>query len=107
MKESLIKIPEEYTYIAAFLTLRCNLSCEFCLNAFDGDFSRKREEISGEEWVKALNKLEPKKDIPITLSGGEPALHQDFIYIINNLKKELNIDILTNLYWDEKDLISL
>ena len=102
MKESLIKIPEEYTYIAAFLTLRCNLSCEFCLNAFDGDFSRKREEISGEEWVKALNKLEPKKDIPITLSGGEPALHQDFIYIINNLKKELNIDILTNLYWDEK-----
>jgi len=41
---------------------------------------------------------------PITFSGGESFLHPDFIYIINNLKPELNIDILTNLYFGEKGL---
>jgi len=96
------KIPEDYTYISAFLTMRCNLSCSFCLNAFDKEFDRKNfKEISGQEWVNALNKIESRPSVPITLSGGEPSLHKDFIYILNNLKPELNIDILTNLHWSE------
>lgn len=98
----IIKIPENYTYISAFLTMRCNLSCSFCLNAFDKNFNRKNfKEISGQEWVNALNKIESRPSVPITLSGGEPSLHKDFIYILNNLKPELKIDILTNLHWSE------
>lgn len=93
-----IIIPETYKYIAAFLTMRCNLKCSYCLNEFDEKFNRKDfKELSGEEWVKSLNKIEPKKNVPITFCGGEPFLHKDFIYIINNLKPELEIDILTNL----------
>lgn len=101
---SLLEIPKEYTYISAFLTMNCNLSCSFCLNEFDEDFSRKGQEISGEQWVNALNKIEPKKGVPITFCGGEPSLHKDFIYILNNLKPSLEMDILTNLQWSEKKI---
>jgi radical SAM protein with 4Fe4S-binding SPASM domain len=97
-----IKIPETYNYIAVFPTMKCNLSCSFCLNAFDKKFDRKNfEEISGEEWVRALNKIDSRPEVPITFSGGEPSLHKEFIYILKNLKSEINIDILTNLYWNE------
>jgi len=102
-REEIIKIPEDYNYISAFLTMRCNLGCSFCLNAFDNKFDRKRfKEIPGQEWVNGLNKIESRPDVPITFSGGEPSMHKDFIYILNNLKQDLNIDILTNLYWNEK-----
>ena len=101
-----IKIPETYKYISAFLTMRCNLRCSYCLNEFDEKFERDtlKEELTGEEWVEALNRIESRPDVPITFSGGEPFLHKDFIYIINNLKEDLNIDILTNLMWGEKGL---
>jgi len=93
-----IKLPEEYNYISAFLTMRCNLSCSFCLNAFDKSFNRKGfKEISGEKWVEGLNRIDSRPEVPITFSGGEVFLHKDFNYILNNLKPELNIDILTNL----------
>jgi len=101
-----LKIPETYKYISAFLTYRCNLKCSFCLNAFDEKFERSKqlEELAGEEWVKALNRIESRPEVPITFSGGEPFLHKDFLCIINNLRKDLNIDILTNLQWGEKGL---
>lgn len=101
--EEVIKIPKDYNYISAFLTMRCNLSCSFCLNAFDKKFDRKGfKELSGVEWIKYLNKIESRPGVPITFSGGEPTLHKDFIEIINNIKPEVNIDLLTNLYWGEK-----
>jgi sulfatase maturation enzyme AslB (radical SAM superfamily) len=96
-----IKIPHTYKYMSAFLTMRCNLNCNFCLNAFDKSFNRESfKEISGEKWVKGLNRIEPSL-VPLTFTGGEPFLHQDFIYILNNLKPELNIDILTNLSYNK------
>ncbi|MFH1607982.1 MAG: radical SAM protein [archaeon] len=99
-----IIIPDTYKYIGVFLTMRCNLNCGFCLNNLKNsqDFNRIRfREISGREWVDALNKIESREDVPVTLSGGEPSLHRDFFYILNNIKPELNIDILTNLQWGE------
>ncbi|MBU0466793.1 MAG: radical SAM protein [Nanoarchaeota archaeon] len=95
-----IKIPEEYNYICAFLSMRCNLKCSFCLNDIDGEFSRNKFiELPGEKWIEGLNRIESRPDVPVTFSGGEPFLHPDFIEIINKLKPELNIDILTNLQW--------
>jgi len=102
-----IKIPESYKYISAFLTMRCNLSCSYCLNNLEKskDFNRKSFlEISGKEWVEGLNRIVTKPEVPVTLSGGEPFLHKDFFYIINNLKPELNIDLLTNLKWGNKGI---
>jgi len=102
MERENINIPKEYKYISAFLTMRCNLSCSFCLNSLgnnDGFNRKKFQEISGKEWVNSLNRLDSRPDLPITFGGGEPFLHKDFIYILNNLKPELNIDILTNLHF--------
>ena len=99
MELKAIKIPDHYNYIAAFLTLACNLNCSYCINRYGSDgFVKKR--LTGQEWVRGLNRIISRDDLPLTLQGGEPSLHKDFIYLINNLKPELHIDILTNLQFD-------
>ena len=94
-------LPEHYKYIAALITMRCNLDCSFCLNAFSSKHFNRRSfsEIGGKYWIEGLNRILPKTGVPVTFSGGEPFLHRDFIDIVNNLKKDLEIDILTNLQW--------
>lgn len=97
-------MPESYNYIGVFLTFACNLQCSYCINYFEQDII-KRKDISGKDWVRGLNRIISRDDLPVTLQGGEPSLHPDFIYIINNLKPELNIDILTNLEFDVEEFI--
>ncbi len=101
-----IKIPQSYKYIACLLTMRCNLDCSFCLNSFSSKhFDRKDfAEIEGEQWVNGLNRISSSPLVPVSFSGGEPFVHKDFIYILNNLRKDLSIDILTNLQWGEKGI---
>lgn len=99
-----IIIPQTYNYIAIFLSLACNLKCKYCINYFEeGKFAKKH--LTGEDWIKGVNRIVSREDIPVTLQGGEPSLHKDFIYILNNIKPELNIDILTNLQFDEDEFI--
>ncbi|MFH1846513.1 MAG: radical SAM protein [Candidatus Omnitrophota bacterium] len=100
-----IKIPETYNYIGAFLTLRCNYMCSYCINYFL-DQKLLMSDVSGEDWVKGVNRLVSRNDLPVTLQGGEPSLHKDFYYIVNNIKPELNIDILTNLSFDADEFAS-
>jgi MoaA/NifB/PqqE/SkfB family radical SAM enzyme len=99
-----ILLPETYNYSAAFLTLACNLTCSYCINNF-GQSVEAKKHLSGEDWVRGINRIESKNDLPITLQGGEPTLHKDFIYILNNIKEGLNIDILTNLQFDADEFI--
>lgn len=97
MKE--IVIPRNYNYIAVFLTLACNYRCSYCINHFEeGRLSSKH--LSGRDFVKGLNRIVARDDLPVTLQGGEPSIHRDFIYIINNIRPDLHIDILTNLQFD-------
>src|SRR3989344_3397576 len=96
--EKRVALPKIYKYFSVFLSMKCNLKCSYCLNEFDENFNRKRfMELSGEEWTNAINRIESRSEVPVTFGGGEPLLHRDFTYILNNLKPELNIDILTNL----------
>ncbi len=94
-----ITIPESHNYLAAFLTLGCNLTCSYCINHF-GTTAPGTRLLTGAEWVDGLNRIVSRTDLPLTLQGGEPTIHKDFIYIVNNLKPELNIDLLTNLHFD-------
>ncbi|MBN1676455.1 MAG: radical SAM protein [Kiritimatiellae bacterium] len=94
-----LELPATYNYLAAFLTLSCNLRCSYCINHFDAAL-RRRQAMSGPDWVRALNRIESRPDLPVTLQGGEPSLHPDFCAIINGLRPDLNIDILTNLQFD-------
>jgi len=97
-----IIIPETYNYIAVFLTFGCNYRCSYCINYFNGLKAGKRH-LTGKEWIKGLNRIEGR--VPLTLQGGEPSVHKDFIYIINNLRRNLDIDILTNLSFDTEEFI--
>ncbi len=94
-----IYLPQRFNYIACFLTLDCNYSCNYCINFQDGR-NIKQSIVSGEDWINALNRLVSRSDLPITLQGGEPSLHPDFYSIINNINFQLNIDLLTNLSFD-------
>ncbi|MDD5254682.1 MAG: radical SAM protein [Candidatus Omnitrophica bacterium] len=100
MNSSALRVPARYNYIACFLTLSCNLRCSYCINYFGGGNASRRKLIPGRDWVRGLNRIVCAPDMPVTLQGGEPSLHPDFIWIINHLKKDLHIDILTNLRFD-------
>ena len=95
-------LPETLTYIAVFLSFRCGYNCSYCINRC-GEFNT-REEMSTEEWLNGLNRLEFDRNIkvPITIQGGEPSKHKGFVDIINGLKDNFYIDILTNLDYDVK-----
>ena len=100
MPLSEIRIPETYTYVTAFVTMRCNLQCSYCLNAIVGPLDRRSfREIDGPEWVRGLNRLTSRTSVPVTLTGGEPFLHPDLLYLLNHLRPDTKIDLLTNLRW--------
>jgi hypothetical protein len=94
-----VVLPETYNYIAAFLTLECNLHCSYCINRFSGPSSAVRQ-MSGAEWVTGLNRLVARNDLPLTFQGGEPTLHPDFFAIAGGVKPGLALDLLTNLETD-------
>ncbi len=99
-----IVLPETYNYIAVFLFMGCNLNCSYCINKYESG-KYLRQIMNGDDWIKALNRLKSRDNLPATLEGGEPSLHPDFIEIINGIRKDLNIDILTNLQFDVDEFI--
>ncbi|MEW6489707.1 MAG: radical SAM protein [Thermodesulfobacteriota bacterium] len=98
-----VPIPDRYNYIAVFLTLACNLRCSFCINRFGSAEPPRARPMAGSEWVRGLDRLVTRPDLPVTLQGGEPSLHPDFIDILNGLRPDLPIDILTNLTFDVEE----
>lgn len=99
---------KECNYVAYFITLACNLRCPYCINLHDGG-SRydmgKRKHLTGREWIEAANRLVLRDDLPLTLQGGEPTLHPDFFEIVNGVKKEIKMDLLTNMAFDAGEFI--
>lgn len=91
-----IILPDSCNYIALFLTLDCNLRCSYCINHF-GSFAPFGKILSGKEWLQGLNRIVSRPDLPVTFQGGEPTLHPDFYAIVNGVRPDLHIDILTNL----------
>lgn len=107
---SRIVIPEEYNYLAMFLSLNCNLKCHYCINLNDRESSRKKMSggmMPGADWVRAINRLEPgRDDLPVTFQGGEPTLHKDFYEIVNGVRDDINLDLLTNMMFDVDEFIA-
>lgn len=97
--------PKDCNYIAAFLTLACNLRCSYCITRF-GKAVADYANMPGEAWIEALNRIEPRLDLPVTLQGGEPSLHPNFYAIINGLRDDLSIDVLTNLQFDVDEFMA-
>jgi len=86
-------------YWGAFLTLRCSADCPYCIQKIvpeEFDRAKNKEHLSGEEWVRILNGIEHRPGQPLALTGGEPSLHRDFLYILNNLEG-YTVTVATNL----------
>ncbi len=101
--------PKSHTnYVAYFLTLACSLRCPYCINLHDGG-SRyvfaKRKQLTPKEWIKAADRLNLRDDLPLTLQGGEPTLYKGFYEIVNGVKEEIKMDLLTNMEFDADEFI--
>jgi len=99
-----IIVPETYNYVGAFLTFGCNLQCSYCLNNQRGS-RPKYKHLPYQLWVDGLNRLQVKNGLPITIQGGEPTIYPDFYKLINGIDKRLNLDLLTNGNFDEKEFM--
>ena len=90
-----LRTPNELTYVGVFLTLRCNFRCSYCIN---GEV-KPRKEMTAEQWIDGLNRLQipREKMVPLTIQGGEPSIHKGFLEILEGIRQDLYLDILTNL----------
>src|SRR3989338_3210659 len=107
-KLNCIRFKSRHNYAAFFLTLACPLRCPYCIN-LNGENSQSRQvrrsKLSSEEWVDAANRLILRKDLPLTLQGGEPTLYKGFYKIVNEVKKNIKMDLLTNMMFDVDEFI--
>lgn len=99
----MIKIPEQINYVEYYFTLRCNFKCEYCINDISG-LKRKRQELTVDEAVNGLNKID-FGDLPLTIGGGEPTIRHDFFDLLSGLRSDIKIDLLTNLQFDVNTFI--
>ncbi len=66
-----------------YLTARCNFSCDYCIQKGQIVPGAKRrpwsryDELSGKNWVEALNGFKERPDHTLILTGGEPTMHRD------------------------------
>lgn len=52
--------------------------------------------MAGADWTSAINRLILPPDLPVTLQGGEPTTHKDFVAIVNGIRPDIHLDLLTN-----------
>ncbi|ODS30335.1 MAG: hypothetical protein SCARUB_04552 [Candidatus Scalindua rubra] len=100
---SYIRPKKHHNYVAFFLTLACDLRCSYCIN-LHGTGSRyigaKNSHMTVKKWVESANRLNLRDDLPLTLQGGEPTLYKGFYEIVNEVKEEVKMDLLTNMFFD-------
>lgn len=76
------------------ITGACNLRCEHCLSSAGKPLPN---ELSTEEAMRLLDRLEAMKVFNINLSGGEPLMRPDIFDIIDYAsEKNFSVDLLTN-----------
>lgn len=75
------------------LTYRCNWRCVFCFNPRHSDIRA----LTGDEWIDVLGDLRALGTLAVTLSGGEPLTHPDFLRIGAAVRKRgFTLRVFTN-----------
>lgn len=95
-------------YVAFFLTLACNLRCHYCINTHENEkttIGLTRRHMRPQDWITAANRLQLRDDLPLTLQGGEPTLYKGFYKIVNEVKEDIKMDLLTNISFDVDEFI--
>lgn len=110
VKESLRQIQPKkcHNYVGFFLTLACNLQCPYCVN-LDRKSSRYRQSkgnnLTPQGWIQAANRLTLREDLALTLQGGEPTLFKGFHELISGARKDIKMDLLSNMMFDVDEFI--
>lgn len=96
--------PEIHVWVA-YLTARCNFACDYCIQKPQMIPGQRRkpwgryQELTGKQWVEALNAYPVRPEHPLILTGGEPSLHKDFAFIASRLEG-YDLDMTSNLTFD-------
>lgn len=61
--------------------------------------------LTARQWIKAANRLVLRDDLPLTLQGGEPTLFKGFYQLVNEVKPEIKMDLMTNLIFDAHQFV--
>ncbi len=93
-------VSPQVTYAGIFLTFHCGFHCSYCINRHGA--LKKRKVLTASEWERGLNRLQIDRSrmVPLTIQGGEPSYHPAWIDIINRLRTDFYIDLMTNLDFD-------
>ncbi|MFA5410466.1 MAG: radical SAM protein [Candidatus Omnitrophota bacterium] len=93
------------SYWSVFLTLGCNFKCPYCIQKIYGPVP-EYEIMPGRLWVERLNSIAGRrkkrflrrpKVKKLSLIGGEPAVHPDFVEILNGLDNDWMVTVTSNL----------
>jgi MoaA/NifB/PqqE/SkfB family radical SAM enzyme len=96
--------PEIHVWVA-YLTARCNFACDYCIQKPQMIPGQRRkpwgryQELTGRQWVDALNAFPVRPEHPLILTGGEPSLHKDFAFVASRLDG-YQLDMTSNLTFD-------
>ncbi len=93
------------------ITGKCNYNCLHCFMAADN--APMMQEFSREEWQKTIADLDQCGVQQVTLTGGEPLLHPDFMEIVREITRRgmeicdinTNGSLLTEEILDELDAL--
>ncbi len=96
-------------YLRLAITDKCNLRCFYCMPEDGISFKPKKELLSYEEIIRLMHLLASEGISKIRITGGEPFLRKDIMYLLSTLSKIQGIDqiaittngTLTEPYLDE------
>lgn len=100
---------EDQNYVAFFLTMACNLHCPYCINLHDKSSRSDRKPsppMRPDQWIEAANRLVLRDDLPLTLQGGEPTLYSGFYRLVNEVRQDIKMDLMTNMMFDVEEFIA-
>lgn len=100
---SKLTLPPDVNYAELYASLRCNLTCEYCMNDF-GALRRGRKEMPAALLAEGLNRID-FGTVPLTIGGGEPTVRKDFYDLLDALDPSIGIDMLTNCQFDIENFI--
>ena len=79
--------------ITWFIGKRCNYDCSYCPSYTHDNFSPHIKKVEAINFINALEKyaLEQNKTFKISITGGEPFVHPDFMSILQHLKQKKSL----------------
>jgi MoaA/NifB/PqqE/SkfB family radical SAM enzyme len=76
------------------LTYQCNCSCYYC---YQQNFDKSARDLPFEFWADVLDQLSAAGSLYLTVTGGEPLVHNDFMRMVTHARKRsFAVSIISN-----------